>query len=1192
MSNKTNPASRLSSTRLYSFLTIALLLACIFTKYRYSTHNSTPKIEQIIDNDKDRCENFCLSIEKGRYKEVIPQLEDYDEINIFVQDSLVYGPNRYINFIPDTTFRHVLSINENGTFVHGQYQAGDSTLQYIFPIFLKATIKNPIFYNHFPRHKLIHQSYYISDTPTTYTESNMLVGGVNLYINHDENLRTKRANFNINTILAIMLSFFVFTMFYMLIYTRYRQSTIRNLFIGLVGNLLIFVLLKLLAPFYILTDISVFQQESLVSFFGFSCLWDFYNFVLAMNFFMAAMLRYYFKRVNLDNFKYPRLVQLAWLIFTFMICMFYLISSVDLVYNSIYNYFLLDLYPILAQKMFYAVIIVILIYPSYVSTHLMARYLLRTKWEVLVAFLLLAIAIFAGISSMQNEYASLSKNAWLIALLFAVMIPLNKLPALFINRKFFHWGNLVWILYLLIISITVISYSYNYKTIKTIENFVESNFHNETQEDFIPIQESLSMLQADSTLYRFSSRDSALWYIHKQYFSTQNYDIQLAYVENGVPHFLDPEDSLNTDDLDNLEILRATHAHSGLSIYEKPIYYVDQKVSTGAGDLEIIAKVKEVVESNENYVTRFLFKEESPLNYKFALYDHNKIIKTSDPKFPIFYYPKVEMDENVISYSHEGNTIKAEDKLGNQLYVVEASYYNFWTILTTCILLLVLFFVFYCIMQLLALSTRSKISARSLNLTRNLNFNQKIFVSIALLLIFVMTLISISVTNVFTRTSLNTYNKNFEQSINTMSSLLENDSLSSLLNEISLQKELDNFGYDFNVYDTKGKLRYTTNQTIFDKKIWTAYMNSIPLNKLLKERNLIIQAESFNSFKYYSGYSFFESAEGERLILNTLNLGYRDETNQGINTFINQVSLLVFFLLIMSLMVSFLLSQNIKSTLDQLVTQIQNLDFKGYNKRINWNQQDEIGRLVKEYNDMLDKLEDNVKKLAETERAYAWREMARQIAHEVKNPLTPMKLNIQHLNKIADQRPEELPAFTKRISKSLIQQIDHLAEISSDFSFFSNISNAERHPIELSEIYKGIFSLYQHQDDLEMEMLPLDREVKILANDVQLNKVYINLIKNAIEATEHATRKVVKVTHTIIDDDTVEIRVQDFGTGIPEDMKSSIFEPNFTTKSSGTGLGLVISKNIIEFHGGEITFVSTQGEGTEFIFTLPIQSFI
>jgi two-component system nitrogen regulation sensor histidine kinase NtrY len=219
--------------------------------------------------------------------------------------------------------------------------------------------------------------------------------------------------------------------------------------------------------------------------------------------------------------------------------------------------------------------------------------------------------------------------------------------------------------------------------------------------------------------------------------------------------------------------------------------------------------------------------------------------------------------------------------------------------------------------------------------------------------------------------------------------------------------------------------------------------------------------------------------------------------------------------------------------------------------------------------------------LAKSEREGAWREMARQVAHEIKNPLTPMKLSIQYLQKAINTNQPNVKELSSNVANTLVEQIDHLSKIAADFSQFANIGTVHVELFDLHDVIGSLKDLYQHNQQVELIWYPVLEKLMVNADKTQMNRLFTNLFANAVEACHGKGDCKIEVNE-IIKDDIVTISIKDNGEGIAPEMQARIFIPNFTTKSSGTGLGLAMCKGIVEQAKGKIWFETEQGKGTTF----------
>jgi signal transduction histidine kinase len=419
------------------------------------------------------------------------------------------------------------------------------------------------------------------------------------------------------------------------------------------------------------------------------------------------------------------------------------------------------------------------------------------------------------------------------------------------------------------------------------------------------------------------------------------------------------------------------------------------------------------------------------------------------------------------------------------------------------------------------------------------------------------------------------------QDINEVSS----DYVNSLLVKFS-----NVFYSDINLYDVQGNLVGTSRKEIFDRNLTGKKINAEAYRELvLNKKARIVHKESIGKMEYYSAYIPFLNAENE--LLAYLNLPYfskeivlRKELLRVVVGVINIYA----FLLVLSIIVAVYISNRLTEPLRMVQQRIKNVDLSKKNERIDYQGQDEIGELVVEYNRMLDELDKSAKMLAKSERESAWREMARQIAHEIKNPLTPMKLSIQLLNKSWQNKDEDFEQRFQRSTQTLIEQIDSLSSIATAFSQFARMPIARSEKVNLIERINRSAELFKECSYATLDMhLPEDEEVFVRADNERMLQVFNNLVKNAIQAIpkDKNGKVIINLTQS---DANVVVEINDNGVGVKPEMKDQLFQPNFTTKSSGTGLGLAIVKNIIEEFGGAIWFKSELGKGSSFFVSMPV----
>jgi nitrogen fixation/metabolism regulation signal transduction histidine kinase len=337
-----------------------------------------------------------------------------------------------------------------------------------------------------------------------------------------------------------------------------------------------------------------------------------------------------------------------------------------------------------------------------------------------------------------------------------------------------------------------------------------------------------------------------------------------------------------------------------------------------------------------------------------------------------------------------------------------------------------------------------------------------------------------------------------------------------------------------------------------------------------------------------SAYQPFFNQQGTFLAyLNVQYISRQHDLENQISGFLLAIINIMVLMLAFSTILAITVSNRLIQPLKYIQESLRKVQIGSTAKPIIYERTDEIGELVKEYNKKVEELQKNAEILAKSERESAWREMAKQVAHEIKNPLTPMKLSIQHLKRSINLADEESTQKLDRISISLIEQIDALTKIANEFSNFAKMPKAKETVLDLSEILKNSFSVFSEyeQHTLSLNIIPTEKPI-IWADKDLLLRVFNNLIKNAIQAIPVGEKGIIKL---ILEEQNNRyvVKIIDNGVGISQEEKVRIFVPYFTTKSTGTGLGLAMSKQIIESMKGEINFESEKGVGTTFIVTFP-----
>lgn len=402
-----------------------------------------------------------------------------------------------------------------------------------------------------------------------------------------------------------------------------------------------------------------------------------------------------------------------------------------------------------------------------------------------------------------------------------------------------------------------------------------------------------------------------------------------------------------------------------------------------------------------------------------------------------------------------------------------------------------------------------------------------------------------------------------------------------------LRKFAGIFYTDIHLYDTDGNLMASSRNEIFDRGLMSLKIHPTVYRKIILEKKTVfIHNENIGELDYISAYT--PLINNKNKVLAYLCLPYFTKQNlleeEISNLIVAEINLYV-FLILLSSMIAVFISNKITRPLALIQEKFKNIKLKTYEK-IEYNGKDEVGDLVKEYNRMLIELEKNIELLSQSERESAWREMAKQIAHEIKNPLTPMKLHIQMLLRSWENKDANFEMRLKRTSKNIIEQVNALSKIATEFSNFAKMPKANNTVFNIVEVLNDTVRLFENE---EVKILTLfrDKEINVFADKEQITRVFINLIKNGIQAVPEDKKGRINV-YLEKDEEFVITQLQDNGAGINDEVKEKLFRPNFTTKSSGMGMGLAIVKNIIESANGKIWFETKINIGTTFFVKLPI----
>ena len=396
---------------------------------------------------------------------------------------------------------------------------------------------------------------------------------------------------------------------------------------------------------------------------------------------------------------------------------------------------------------------------------------------------------------------------------------------------------------------------------------------------------------------------------------------------------------------------------------------------------------------------------------------------------------------------------------------------------------------------------------------------------------------------------------------------------------------------DINVYDIEGNLQASSLPLPYNKGIVSTRIDPVAFYHLNKLKEVqYFKDEKIGNLKFVSNYvPVLDETGRDYAYLNIPYFTSESKLKQEISNFLVTIINLNAFIFLIAGIIALFITNRITNSFSFISNKMKEVNLGKMNEVIEWNRNDEIGELVKEYNKMVGKLDESAATLAKSEREGAWREMARQVAHEIKNPLTPMKLSLQYLQKSINENLPNSKELTANVARTLVEQIDHLSQIAGEFSQFANIGNPKNEAFDLHEPLRTVTLLYSSEDRVDIRWTPVASEVIINSDKTHINRLFTNLIQNALQAVPENEKAIIEIKE-VLKGDNILITVKDNGIGIPEELKSKIFTPNFTTKTSGTGLGLAMCKGIVEQAKGNIWFEPSPEGGTIFYIELPVVS--
>lgn len=513
--------------------------------------------------------------------------------------------------------------------------------------------------------------------------------------------------------------------------------------------------------------------------------------------------------------------------------------------------------------------------------------------------------------------------------------------------------------------------------------------------------------------------------------------------------------------------------------------------------------------------------------------------------------------------------------IGKNNIVITTPAYKWRDIVSNFSFLFVIFLVWSCLLLLIKYLVTFR--------RRSLNFSTKVLVFSGVSFVFPMLLVAVAILS----STDSSYRKEIDKSnLKSTRLMAENldDPFIALKNRQMNREEFEHTvselathaAMDINVYNTQGVLMASSTPEIFESGIISKYINPAVLKVLIdSEKESVSLEETIGTFQYKTSYVTIKSSE-DGSVLGLLASPYFGSKNhlkrQQLVVFTN-IIIIFTFVFIFSVWVAYYIISKMTQPIIEIADRLHDTGFVQTNQPIDWEADDEIGMLVKEYNNMLSKLEATKQELAQNEKEAAWREMAKQVAHEIKNPLTPMKLTLQHLQRILGGEERD-----KKSLDILLNQIDTLDEIVTSFSHFAKMPTPVKEPFDMIEVLNKSLDLHV---DKNIHFEKEKGEYLVEGDKKLFGRIFNNLILNAFQAMKYLDypKLYVKIGSQ---DENIVISFKDEGEGIPLEIRDKVFTPNFSTKETGSGIGLAVAKRGIEHAGGEIWFESPDLNGTTF----------
>ncbi|MDR0581419.1 MAG: HAMP domain-containing protein [Prevotellaceae bacterium] len=723
--------------------------------------------------------------------------------------------------------------------------------------------------------------------------------------------------------------------------------------------------------------------------------------------------------------------------------------------------------------------------------------------------------------------------------------------------------------------------------------------HDPSAEFFL--EEMATGLAEDTTLTNYIEQQTPAETVHhyllQRYFQgyLQNYDLQLTICphnatlqvegeegEVGCREFFAKEIEKYGMRLDTVFYYLAND--NGRNSYLGALHYPDGKGNETYVFLEIDSKL---LSGGEGYPELLMDKKGAggvplPAGYSCAKYAGNRLVASSGTiRYPYEQPAEFSGKTKMIANGHAHFFFHSDARY---TVVISRTVHAFWDVL---ILFSYLFFVFAAGLAVLLAAAGIPLHWRFSENT----FRRKI--AVLLIASFGLSILCTAIGTVlynihrFRENAMTQRSDRMQTVLTQLDYLLKDAPAIYHTNLWTLDRELmqlsNSMQVDINMYDLSGRLVTTSRPEIFEKQLQSFRMHRAAFATLSAGKTLyFVHKEQIGNLSFYSVYAAYYNLQGQTVAY--VNIPYFSRRMQDIraaSAIVTAIINVYILALIAALLLGTALTNRLLRPLQIVRRNMQALDVTKKMEHIAYPGKDELGDLIRAYNQMVDALEESARKLARSERESAWREMARQIAHEIKNPLTPMRLSIQHLVRL---KKENAPAWEDRfddLAAALLEQINTLAKTASEFSNFAKAPEGNPEKVSLNALLDDLKPLFAGYENIRFEWRINVEKATVNGHADQLLRVLVNLLTNAMQAVQ--TQPDGRIAVTLSEQGGgYAIAVEDNGSGVDERLQEKLFTPNFTTKGSGSGLGLAISKKIIEQEGGHITYTRSGWGGACF----------